>query len=203
MIAREKNQYRLFFSDGYALYITFAGDKVSGMVPQLFTDAVTCCCSQEWASGVERKFFGDANGFVYELDIGTSQDGDNISWKALLSYNNKKSPGIIKHWRLAQPEISGSSYSEFAFDNSLDYGSSTNLQPATQTGVVGFGGGFIMDVDILDTKIFDGNTISPGAFELGGDSENISLMFSGNSDYVAPFSITGVSMQYTPRRRAR
>lgn len=203
MIAREKNQYRIFFSDSYALYVTFSENKVIGMVPQLFASAVTCCCSQEWSTGVERKFFGDASGYVYEMDIGTSFDGGAIAWTLSLPYNNKRSPGQIKRWRSALPEIAGTSYAEFTFGYSLDYGSTTKLQPANDTGVLDFGGGGVWDEFIWDDFTWDGNTLSPGRFSIGGSSENISLMFSGDSDYIAPFSITGVVMQYTPRRRAR
>ncbi|MFA6204469.1 MAG: hypothetical protein WC710_14925 [Gallionella sp.] len=203
MICREKNQYRLFFSDGYALYVTFAANKLMGMVPQLFPSAATCCCSQEWSSGDERMFFGDASGYVYELDSGTSFDGANISWYANLSYSNKRSPGTLKRWRSALPEIAGTAYSEFTFGYSLDYGDSKKLQPSNSSGTLEFGGGGIWDEFIWDEFIWDGNTLSPGRFSIGGSSENISLMFSGDSDYIEPFSITGVVMQYTPRRRSR
>ncbi len=203
MICREKNQYRLFFSDGYALYVTFQGNKLMGMVPQLFPSPATCCCSQEWSTGSERMFFGDANGYVYELDSGTSFDGENIAWYANLSYSNKKSPGTLKRWRSALPEVAGTSYAEFTFGYSLDYGTTLKLQPDTLSGILSLSGVGVWDEFIWDEFTWDGVTLAPGRFSIGGTSENVSLMFSGNSDYIEPFSITGVVMQFTPRRRTR
>lgn len=203
MIVRSKNQYRLFFTDGYALYITFSGNKVIGMVPQLYASAVKCCCSQEWSTGTERRFFGDASGYVYELDVGTSFDGGYIAWLASLSYNNKRSPGTLKRWRSALPEISSEDYAEFTFGYSLDYGDSRKLQSMNFSATIELSGGGIWDEFIWDNFIWDGVTLSPGRFSIGGSSENISLMLSGNSDYIAPLTLTGVVMQYTPRRRTR
>jgi hypothetical protein len=98
-IVRTKNQYRLFFTGGDALYVTFKGGKASGLMPVSMPDPVTCICSLEGASGEEEIFFGSSDGFVYQMDKGTSFDGENKSWSAEMAYNHFGNPRQLKTWR--------------------------------------------------------------------------------------------------------
>jgi hypothetical protein len=61
-ICRKKNQYRLFFSNGEAVYITYSGDKILGMTTMFFPNPITCISSMEGANGLEQIYFGSTNG---------------------------------------------------------------------------------------------------------------------------------------------
>ena len=114
-ISRELNQYRLFFSSGDAMYMTTAGNKVVGIMPVLFPDPVRCVWSGEQNDGSEAIFFGSTDGMIYQMERGTSFDGDSIEFFFNLAYNSSNSPRVIKHYRHAMLEIEGSSYVAFSF----------------------------------------------------------------------------------------
>jgi hypothetical protein len=98
-VSRDKSQYRLFFSDQYALYLTFDGRKVIGMMPMLLGNAVRCVWSSEESDGSETIFFGSTNGMVYQMEKGTSFDGDAIEHYLHLAFNFSKSPRVNKRYR--------------------------------------------------------------------------------------------------------
>jgi hypothetical protein len=184
-IAREKNQYRLFFSDSYALYVTMAGPKVMGMMPILLSHVVKCVTSDEFSDGSERSFFGSTDGYVYEMERGTSFDGGAITFSLSPAFNHEKSPRTRKHYRTAVVEVTGSGYAEFQFSYSLGYGSNLIPSPDTQTAAP-FGTASTLPL--------------PQVLRIDGSAENISPTFSGSSDYFDAFTLNSASLNYTPRR---
>src|SRR6185369_13139564 len=83
-ISRKKSQYRLFFSDNEAVFVTFGGGKLLGMTTMSFPHDVTCISSMEGASRQEEIYFGSTDGYVRQAEIGTSFDGQAINWFANL-----------------------------------------------------------------------------------------------------------------------
>ena len=90
--SRSKNQYRLYFADGYRLSVTTDGKNVQITRQFLYTDddpshyiKVLATDTDVDSKGLDRMFFtmdrnpdydhGDALGYVYEEDRGTSYDG--------------------------------------------------------------------------------------------------------------------------------
>ena len=203
-VARDKNQYRLFFTDGSALYVTMDNGKPVGMMPVLLTNTPTCICSLENNAGNERIYFGDASGYVHQMDIGTSFDGAAIEFYLDLAYNNLRSPRIIKSFKSAVLEVAGSGYSEFSFGYSLGYGSTeisqpTNITTALSLTALTWDSGVYWDSGMT----WDGVSLLPSAFSMGGDAENISIKILGSSDYYSPARFSGVLISYVQRRQMR
>lgn len=201
-ISRDKSQYRLFFSNKYAFYVTVVGKKVVGIMPMLFPDTVRCCWSTEKNDGSEAMFFGSDDGYVFQMDKGTSFDGDPIEYGIDLAYNFAKSPRTIKRYRDAMLEVDGSGYAELNFGYSLGYNSSEIAQPSTETVVTNFAQAN-WDNFTFDAFFWDGQTLLPNILKMDGEAENYSLSVVGSSDYFESFTMTGVVVQYTPRRRMR
>lgn len=201
-ISRDLSQYRLFFSNKQALYVTVVGRKVVGIMPVLFPDAVRCAASGEMNDGTEAIYFGSDDGFVFQMDKGTSFDGDAIDYHLELAYNFAKSPRVNKRYRDAMLEVEGTGYAEFNFGYSLGYGSNDIAQPPTQQVVTQFSQ-TRWDAFFWDAFFWDGVTLLPNILKMEGEAENYSLAWSGSSDYFEPFTLTGVVVQYTPRRRMR
>jgi hypothetical protein len=199
---REKNQYRLFFSDKQALYITMRGNKVVGMLPVELGHTPSCFSSTELSSGEEAIYFGATNGYVYQMDKGTSHDGDAITWLMSLAYNNLKSPQINKRFRKMALEMTGDSYAEFSLGYRLGYNSANIPQPDTTTSSIDFA---VSDWDsfVWDNFFWDGQTLLPEELPMCGSAENVAIVVSGSSDKFEPFTITGVLLHYTPRTRIR
>lgn len=201
-ISRDLSQYRLFFSGGEALYMTIVGRRVVGTMQVLFPDVVRCVWSGEQNDGSEAIFFGSADGYVYQMNRGTSFDGDAIEYYFNLAYNNSGSPRAVKHYRHAMLEVEGAAYAAFSFGYSLGYGTTSIDQPQFQTTVTNFVS-TLWDAFTWDSFTWDGQTLIPAEVDMGGDAENVSLVIHGESDTYQPFTVTGAVLHYTPRRIMR
>jgi len=197
-ISRERSQYRLFFSNGRALYITVVGPKIVGIMPVAFPNAVTCICSREDSSGAEQIYFGSDNGMVYQLDKGTSFDGTEIDFYIDLSYNFCRSPRVEKDFWDLTLEVEGSGYAGFSLGYSLGYGLPEIPQPSAQAVTMNFTPTF-WDQFVWDQFQWDGITLAPVTIDMDGRGENYSLAVRGASDYLLPFSLSGAVTHYTRR----
>ena len=205
-ISRDKSQYRLFFTDGSAVYMTVGsgrnGPAAIGMTSMRLTNPVLCVHSSEDSDGSEKIFFGSSDGFVYQMEKGTSHDGAALSWDFRLAYNFSKSPRMLKRYRDLMIEVSGNGYAAFDFTYQLGYNSSEITQPGTQSTVTNFTPAQ-WDSFTWDNFIWDGTTLSPNIAYLEGEAENIAMIFSGGTDYHAPIKFSGVVLAYSPRRNLR
>lgn len=199
---REKNQYRLFYSDKRAISITMQGNKLIGIMPQLYAHDVLCTDSSELSDGTEGIFFGSTDGYVYRAERGTSFDGSPIEWSMVLAYNNLKSPQVNKRYRKMALEITGESYVQFTVGYQLGYNNNLISQAGTTTGDIDFASNN-WDNFIWDAFIWDGTTLLPEEVSLEGTAENIAVTISGSSDEYDAFTVTGALLQYTPRTRIR
>lgn len=201
-IVRRKNQYRLFFSGGDAVYMTFKDRKIMGMTPVTLPNPVACISSAEGGSGQEEIYFGSSNGFVYQMDIGTSFDGATIAWYAELAFNHFGGPRQLKTFRKAVTEVTGSSYCKFELSYALSYGS-TEFDASTNETLTTSLSGTNWDSFTWDQFFWDGRTLMPSEADITGTSENIALMFSGSSDEFLPFTLNSAIMHFSPRRGMR
>lgn len=202
-ISRDLSQYRLFFTNNYAFYITVVGSKIIGIMPVLFPDTVRCTWSGERLDGSEAIYFGSDDGWVYQMEKGTSFDGDEIEYYLDLAYNFQKRPRVNKCYRDCTLEVEGSGYASFNFGFSLGYGSTDIPQPDVQSVVTNFSATF-WDAFVWDAFYWDGVTLMPNTVDMNnGEAENVSLAIRGTSDYYQPFTLTGAIVHFTPRKRLR
>lgn len=201
-ISRDRSQYRVFFSSGAAVYVTLAGRKLVGITPMLFPDPARCVWSGEQSNGAEAIYFGSDDGYVYQMERGTSFDGDAIEAFANLAFNFQDSPRAEKHYHDCTAEISGSGYANFNFGYSLAYGASEVPQPNSQSVTTNFSAVY-WDSFVWDAFTWDGVTLSPNTVDVDGDAENISLAITSNSDIFESFTITAMLLHYSPRGRLR
>lgn len=201
-IARDKSQYRIFFSDSYALYITTDNSKIMGIMVEKYNHTVECVCSLEASDGSEEMYFGDGDGFVYQMDRGTSFDGDAIERVFATHFHHSKSPRIEKTYFDASFEVSGAGYSEFSLRYELGYNSADIPQPASRELSVSFSSA-VWDSFVWDNFIWDGVVLQPSNIGLDGSAENISLIFTSNSDYFEPMTFSGAQIRQTFRKQLR
>jgi hypothetical protein len=201
-IVRDKNQYRLFFSDNYALYTTFEGNKVRGMMPILLDHKVECMFSLENSSGVEEIFFGSDDGFVYQMEKGTSFDGAAIEFFLFTHPWHSGSPRVNKRYRGCTLEARGDGYTQFNFSYELGYNSTNLAQSGLETKTTNFSS-VNWDSFTWDSFIWDGVTLAVSECEMDGTAENVAIVINGESDYYFPISITGALLRYSPRRQLR
>jgi hypothetical protein len=201
-VSREKGQYRVFFSDGYALYVTLANGSFMGAMPVQFPNAVTCMCEGQRVDGAETAFFGSTNGYVYRLDAGTSFDGLEIAANMTLVFNAIGSPRLLKRFRKASLEITGTSYADFYFNYDLAY-ATTDIGQADQVLYASSLVSSYWDTSYWDFFVWDDRTLAPSEVEVNGTGENIALRVASNSPYFQPFTVNSAILHYTPRRGLR
>lgn len=202
-VVREKGQIRYFFSDGFALYITFRGNKMQGMMPVYFTDTVECTWSDELSNGAETIIFGSDDGYVYELDKGTSFNGDNIASFLITHFHHTKTPRLAKDYVDYTLEAQGTGYGSLTTSYELGYADASVPQPATSNLITEFAE-VVWDENMTwDNFFWDARTLAPLNRELEGTAENISFVIRTDSDYFPPIKLSGIYYRYRPRYQLR
>jgi len=161
--SKNKEQYRVYFSDNTGINLTFSGGRIAGFTRLNYDHKVCCTCKGEDSNGDEMLFFGSSNGMVYELDKGTSFDGEAITCYLRTWANSLKNPERKKrffkivvekdndltegYWGLGtwggfewgdqdrQTPVSYIHQSDSGYEYSY-YASETHTQPYTLQGVI-------------------------------------------------------------------
>ena len=200
IVNREKSQYRVFFSDGYGLYMTLVNRKMLGSMPVNFPNPVTCTCAGTALGGKETSFFGSTNGFVYQLDAGTSHDGAPITSYWTLTYANEGNSRILKKYVGVSFEMQGTSYVSFDMTYELGYGDSDRVQGSMARNVAKTLAPVYWDTFVWDTFVWDGKNIAPANVEMRGVGENVSIRIDSSSDKYAAFTVNSLTLHYRLRK---
>lgn len=95
-----KNQYRLFFDDGYCITATFNANNEAEFTQSHYDDIVRCISAPKRAgSDVEEIYFGSDDGYVYKMDSGVSLDDTPMSAYFRMPYAHHGSPRRKKRFR--------------------------------------------------------------------------------------------------------
>ena len=122
LINKEKSQYRVYFSDGYALHMTIVNGEYLGAMPIYYPNPVNVAWRGGSTNGTELSYFGSTDGYVYRMDTGTSFDGAPIVWFCELSFADQRNSRVLKRYRRAVFELQGTGYAEYAVGYSLEIG---------------------------------------------------------------------------------
>lgn len=201
---RRKSQYRLFFDNGEGLFITIVNGKLNGCMPIVFKHNVFCTFEGKQEDGEDVSFFGGDDGMVYQLDKGSSFDGENIDYQFTLNYSSATSPRVKKRYRKASIEMvaEGSSYVELSVGYALGFDSIEYAQPRAE-GYTAYLATARWDSFEWDDFFFDTRGLEPLEVTIGGSAENIAFSLYGSSDKVSPFTINSILVHYTNRRAMR
>jgi hypothetical protein len=201
-VSRDKQQYRIFFSDGSAAYWTLRSKKAS-MMPMYFPDPVVCSWSSETTGGGDEViFFGSSNGMVYQMEKGTSFDGANIEAYIELVFNHSKSYRTLKKYRRMTFEMRGEGYAEFNSTYDLNYGSSETTQPDPVASTISLSSA-TWDEFTWDEFVWDGQSLTNLSMSTPGDGENISIRILSTGNYFDPVKFSGVFIEFSPLRMLR
>ena len=217
-IMRSRNQYRVYFSDGSSLRVSFNGNQLLGIMPVNYGKVVRCICSEEDQNGLERHFFGSDDGYVYESERGTSFDGNSFTAWVEPCFNRMGSPYYRKRYRRIFCELSSEivqipglpasgsvefSYAAGTFTTHIQYDDpdvptdppvAVTLAPGSQN----WDGGSTWDQSSWDTR-----TISAIRIPITGTGYNITQRLDCNSAIVGAFTWQSTITHYTPRRISR
>ena len=208
IIVKSKSQYRVFFDDGTGIIATFNGKKISGFTLLRYVDKnsaaviANCTANGEDSSGNEVLFFGDNNGYVHQMDQGTSFDGGEVSATIALTYNNIGSPSMDKQFKKVVIETDGAAGVNLNYNALLDYSSGRSPTGITLTGALAAGGA-TWNAIIWNAFNWTSEDVSQIEGNIDGVGRNISLQLSSTGTYTEPHTLYSVTYHYITRKLVR
>jgi hypothetical protein len=199
---RKKGQYRLFFADGTGVYGTFTGNRLAGFIRVDLGKPVYTVCSAEDTSGDEIMFFGSDDGFVYEMDKGTSFDGTAIEGILRLSYYHFDTPTRNKRFRKIHFEMRADSNIELKFQPDFTYGS-VDVPEGRSVNLDISGGGGFWNIANWNTFNWSGQVVTTAEEGIDGMGTNMGILILSETAYEQPHILQGVTVHYSNRRIRR
>lgn len=200
--SKVENSYRLFWSDGYALHIGMTGDKVNGSTVLYYQLPVRCMVTAYVSGGAEVCYFGSDNGYVYQDNVGTSQDGEAIEAWIRPVFNHLKSPQVRKQYRRAVFEVKTEGYAQVSVSYDLGY-SNPAVRPGITQGLSMVGAGAYWDQGTWNQFTWDTQVVATAVVPLMGTEKNIAFLFYSNRAQDRAHTVQGVNLNYVPRRIER
>lgn len=164
----------------------------------LYPERLSCV----WQSP-HHTFLAFSDGKVYrQSDDCLSFSGKPIDWVVKMAFNHCGSPMVIKSWKSAelQAAAQGTLSLQYRFD--LDYNSDFHTTSFAQPlNIVGNGGRW--NESLWNDFLWSASDYETKTLHLAGYSRNLSLSFMGNSLYAPQFELTGLILNYIPRRNSR
>jgi hypothetical protein len=200
---REKSQYRLFFSDGYALWITVLNQQYLGSGLILTPAVMNCADTTNLIGDDEATYAGSTNGFVYQLDVGTSFDGAIVPAFFVTAWDALKSPRILKRFRAASIEVQGGDYAEIQYGYQIGYNSAQLPQLPAVSAVLNLGAVPHWDSFVWDAFVWDGGGLTPTDVDVTGTAENIRVTITSGTNFIGAYTIASIIHHYTMRRGMR
>lgn len=200
-MARSKNQYRLYFSDGDVLSFALLSPdpvilpKYVAVTRQEYSHTVTCVFSGDMSDG-EGLFFGTSDGYVMREDKGTSFDGADIQAVIRLPFNHFKSPASKKRFRKLVLEMYAQDDVTVNFKQLFDYADGNYRSSVTQTADV-YAAGFQLSVSELNTARLGVPIVTQAEANVDGVGRNQSLILWNTSASVRPFVLQGLMTHYS------
>lgn len=200
MTIKSKDQYLLFFTDGSGISIYFGRKNPEPMLFE-YPFVVTCSWVAE-VDGVERAFVGCDNGYVYELNVGTSFDGAEIEAFLQLPFIHQGGPRVLKRYHKAVAEIVAGPGTQLAMVGEFNYGD--GYQPLTQEDLFGVaGGGGLWGLSNWADFYWDSPTVANAESYLQGIGKNLSIIFLSRSATMDGYILQGLTVMFSPRGTMR
>jgi len=200
---RLKSQYRVYFSNGLALYFTIVNGKLNGITKVQIEHVPYQMFDERFSDGSQGMFMCTTDGYVMQLEQGTSFDGSDINAFLTPNFDSSRSHRIRKRYRKCALEIFGGGYASISFGYSLGYGTNRISQEAAKSYVSDAIPAGIWDSFTWDNFIWDGIDLTPFELEMRGTAENVALTFKTGTNYTESFTINTATIHYSMRRAMR
>ena len=195
-----RSLYRVWFSDGTGLSGVPAKGGFQWMpislgvnVRQMVTHRI---------NGVERVFFCDDSGMVFESDVGRSFDGAAIeAWLILHAYTGGN-VSMQKTFRSGLLEASGESAFSIRAQSEFDDGD-PDVSLGDSVDASSGPAGMRWDVDRWDVGVWDGGGLTAMRVSLRGNGATMAVAMYSTSASELSHTLAGLNLLVTPRRLKR
>lgn len=194
---RAKDQYRLFWSDGTGITVYF-GRQAPEILPFDLGFSICCASSGKDEDGEEILLVGRNNGMVYELDAGTSFDGEAITAYLRLPFNHVGSPSQRKRWQKAVIEMDGGPNTMLGMTAEYGYADPDQPPAQEQTFNVRGSGGFWNEM-LWDNFYWSSPVEGQAEASIDGLGRNISITVVSEATYEEPHVLHGLLLHFTYR----
>jgi len=201
-INRELSVYRIWFEDGTGLSLGFTGNDPTGFVPIRYNVPVRCVNDAKNPSRPERLFFGSDDGFVYEQDVGTSFDGEDIESFLFMVFNHSGSPANVKHYRKVTLDMATNSRLTMWASATVNFGATSGNIPAADIGQQSFSNSWGQEQWNKFEWSLDAGIITP-SFTPEVSGHNLSIYLHSKSNLDRPHIVSGVQLHWSRRRIKR
>lgn len=204
-ISRDRSQYMLFLrhSEGTeVLSLTIGSNGIDGyaraVYPFTTLSGKMALTSQEDENGNERIFVGADDGYVYELEKGTSFDGGDIEAYLKLAFSHLGSPNQNKYFRSMIMGLEADTNLSLQLKPEFDYGSREHAgHRIIDASITGGGGAF--DNTNWNEFNWSAQVVSDAKVDIGGNGRNLAILVYHNSASDSPFTIYDATIQYSVR----
>lgn len=202
-IVRGKSQYRVFLSDGTGVTMYMKGTKLGGFTTFDYGKRTLFCVeSGVDSTGTERILAGGNDGYVYELDRGTSFDGDPIRAYVFLAFNSSRSPRTRKRYRRAVLQATCDNTADVRVGYELNFGNAK-----ARSGYRGLtemiGNGSYWDLLVWGDFNWGAPYVTEYTVDTPGNGSNIGLLIYGDSDENEPFTLHSAIIHFFAGRTER
>lgn len=203
VLCREKNQYRIFFTNGYALYLTLSKESEKGVMPIYFPSPVYCAHQARLNDRSEIVLIGSEDGYVYQMEKGTSFDGAPIPAYMDFAWDHNGSPRIEKSYQHATIEMTSQTFASIGFTYQLGYGSDEYAESVIVDTGSPFQGTYRWDQFQWDAFVWDGRSLLPTEVDMDGTAENVKISLASETNYIDSFTINSYILSLINRRAKR
>lgn len=214
VVIRKKSQYRIF---GYSSTITdsaslgilgtqMEGDQTGVLAWAELRGFKAYVADSDYFGREETVLFANGNGYVYQMESGSSFDGANIPAAFSTPYMPINDPRIRKAFYKAHLYVDPEGPVTAALNLKLDFDDADVIQPETIVlsnigGPTGFGPGFYgSQAATYGTTIYADKLQNVFETQVVGSGFAVSLQFiSENQD--SPFSLDAVTLEYSTHDR--
>lgn len=208
-VSRSNNLYKIFFNNGSGLNIQILPNSnsnqpiIGDVMPFDYGKRImNVVDSSIDSNGKERKFGGCMDGYIYELDVGTSLDGDNINAFLILAFNSSKSPDNRKNYHRCKLLFNAGSTANLDVSYDLSFGNFDALY-ANKQPISVYGNGGYWDTVNWDSIFWDSAFSQELTIDSPGNGTSISYVISNDSSIDESFVIEACKLQFTTGRLVR
>jgi hypothetical protein len=198
---RAKDQYRLFWSDGTGLTI-YLGRKEPEIMEFDLGKVVHCIASGEDSNGNEIIIFGSTDGYIYQLDAGTSLDGSAVTAYIRLPFNHVGTPTQHKRWHQLTLEMDAAVATVISILVDFGFGDPEATTAAEETFTVSGGAGY-WNLDNWDEFQWSATGTGVALLHIEGEGTNMSVSFLSEKIYEEPHTFHGLTLHYSDLRLQR
>ena len=203
LVDRVKNQYRLFFDDKTGIIFTFDMEKkVKGATFFKYNHIPTFLHDGEDVAGYAHKYMGTADGYVMQIDSGTSFDGEEIPTRISTAFYHYGTPTKWKRFRKATLE--GQAEKDLVIHGRADFNYKDPRLPGSneiQYTTTATGG--IWGYDSWGVFQYGSGAAEAPSLFIQGYGVNMGLVLTTSNKYTEPHIYNSITVEYSIDGRKR